>query len=143
LGFWETILPATSLAFSSTRLVDSACADLDRKKLRLFEWVRALPLIAASPLLRAASVGKVLERLLGAVARSRLEVRREGAEDVPNKLVVEVFVRGFVNFVASLRGASTDCVFPILKMAMRAKTSCRSASPHTTWEAIDSVIVRK
>lgn len=73
-----------------------------------------MPFTTASPPLRTASVEKVLERLLGAAARSRLEVRREGAEDVPNKLVVEVFVRGFVNFVDGLRGASADCVFPIL-----------------------------
>jgi hypothetical protein len=52
--------------------------------------------------------------LFRATGRLNVELRCEGADDMANKFEVEVFVRGFVNLVGGLRGASADCVFPIV-----------------------------
>jgi len=56
----------------------------------------------------------VLDCLFRATGRLNVEPRREGADDIASKFEVEVFVLGFVNLVGGLRGASADCVFPIL-----------------------------
>jgi hypothetical protein len=107
-----------SLAGSSPRITDSAGADLDGKKLRLFERLFGFPSIAAWLLGGTELTETVLAHLLGTTSRSKLELRREAVEAVPKRFVVEVFVRGFVNFVGGLRGTSADCVLPMLEGAM-------------------------
>lgn len=68
-----------------------------------------------------------------------------------NKFDVDVFVRGFVNLVGGLRGASADCEFPIVLTSLEANewvsanvaTYCQLSSPHITKEAINTTVCNK
>lgn len=103
------------LESSSIGAADSGCADLDRNRLRLFVRVPVVLFRAtsSSPVVTSTSE-TVLNRLFGATGKLNVELRRDGADDVASKFEVEVFVRGFVNLVGGLRGASADCAFPIV-----------------------------
>jgi hypothetical protein len=94
------------------------CADFDRNRLRRCGRLPDVLFKApSSSSVTATSVSEtVLDRLLRATGRVNVEPRREGADNMANKFEVEVFVRGFVSLVGGLRGASADCVFPILSL---------------------------
>jgi hypothetical protein len=134
---------------SSTGTEGCGCADFDRNRLRRCGRSPALGFRApsSSSAVRSAT-DTVLDRLLRVTGRLKVELRREGADDIANKFDAEVFVRGFVNLVGGLRGASADCVFPILLNSSEAnecpstkvQTYCRSISPHMTREAINTAI---
>jgi hypothetical protein len=111
----ELVLASKSLKSSSIGAVNSGCADLDRNKLRRRVRLPVLLFIGTSSLSAETSASEtVLDLLFSATGRLNVELRREGADDIANKFEVEVFVRGFVNLVGGLRGASADCVFPIV-----------------------------
>lgn len=133
-------------------LTDSGCADFDRKRLRRCERLLVLPFRSPSSSSAAISARKsVLDRLLRAMGKLRVELRRGGADDMANKFEVDVFVRGFVNLVGGLRGVSADCVFPIVfdsseakeRLCTKVRTCCRSSSPHMTREAINGAVYNK
>lgn len=108
-------MASKSLKGSSTGTVDSGCADLDRNRLRRCARLPVLLFITtSSPSAETSASETVLDRLFRATGRLNVELRREGADDTASKFEVEVFVRGFVNLVGGLRGASADCVFPIV-----------------------------
>jgi hypothetical protein len=111
----EVVLASKSLKGSSTAAEDSGCADLDRNKLRR---CARLPVLlfrtTSSPLAETSASETVLNCLFRETGRLNVELRLEGADDMASKFEVEVFVRGFVNLVGGLRGASADCVFPIV-----------------------------
>jgi hypothetical protein len=99
---------------SSIGTVYSGCVGFGRNKLRRFVLLPVLLFRAtSSPSVMTSVSETVLDRLFGATGRLNVELRREGADDMASKFEVEVFVRGFVNLVGGLRGASADCVFPI------------------------------
>ena len=109
-------MASKSLKGSSTGTVDSGCADLDRNRLRRCAPTTSLAFYkqTSSPSAETSASETVLDRLFRATGRLNVELRREGADDTASKFEVEVFVRGFVNLVGGLRGASADCVFPIV-----------------------------
>jgi hypothetical protein len=111
----EVILASKSLMGSSNGAEDSGCTDLDRNRLRRCARLPVLLFKApSSPSAETSASETVLDRLIRATGRLNVELRREGADDMASKFEVEVFVRGFVNLVCGLRGASADCVFPIV-----------------------------
>lgn len=109
------MLVSRSLGGSSVGAVDSGCADLDRNRFRLCARLPALFFRApSSPSAGISASGSVPDLLFRATGRLSVELRLEGADDVASRFVEEVFVRGFVNLVGGLRGASADCVFPMV-----------------------------
>jgi hypothetical protein len=116
----EAILASKSLKGSSTGAEVSGCAELDRNRLR--RCARLLVLLfraTSSPSAWTSASETVLDRLFRVTGRLNVELRREGADDMASKFEVEVFVRGFVNLVGGLRGASADCVLPIVLTSAR------------------------
>lgn len=111
----EIILASKSLKGSSTGAEASGCVDFDRNKLRRCARLPVLLFRAPSPPSAEMSTSEtVLDGLFRATGKLNVELRREGADDMASKFEVEVFVRGFVNLVGCLRGASADCVFPMV-----------------------------
>lgn len=114
---WRIIVTSISLIGSSVRTIDSGRADFDRPRVHRRGRLAALVFASAASSSTTALTVTVLKRLFGGAGKSTAEREPRLEAAVFSRFEVEVFVRGFVNLVGALvalRGASADCVLPIL-----------------------------